>query len=479
MSQTHLTLREFTQLIEAAFEQRFGNQNFWVIAEISSLTHFKPKHTFYFHLVEKDEVTGKICAEISAVAFGSAAYEVESFEQQTGQRFQNGIQVLANVMVNFHPVHGLKLNLLKLDPSFTLGKLQQQRDATLARLLKENPDAVTFAENRFITRNHLLKFPHVIQRIAVISSESSAGLQDFRHTLEQNSFGYHFKTDLFPVQVQGEDNAKPIVERLKEIYLSGKEYHAVVLVRGGGSQTDFLLFDSYQIARAIARFPVPVITGLGHQKDISIADMMAHTALKTPTKVAEFIIAHNRAFDDVLVRTQHQLVIRVQQNLALRNEQIHKLRNTVINQGRKFLGLQKETLSDLRQSMINNTNMIIKSRTLRLQEITRHISSRPSIRVAGQQNDLANILQNLRTNTGKFLQNQKGYLKHYQSVFQLLSPENTLKRGFALVKQDGKIITDPSVIEQGSTIEVYLGGTEIESVVTSKRNVNAKRNKRT
>ena len=478
MSQAHLTLREFTRLIESTFEQRFGNQNFWVIAEISNLSHFSAKHTFYFHMVEKDDVSSKICAEISAVAFGSAAYEIESFEQQTGQRFQNGIQVLANVMVNFHPVHGLKLNLLKLDPSFTLGKLHQQREATLSRLLKENPDAVTFAENRFITRNHLLKFPHVIQKIAIISSESSAGLQDFRHTLEQNSFGYRFKTELFPVQVQGEDNVKPIVERLKEIYLSGKEYHTVVLVRGGGSQTDFLLFDSYQIARAIARFPVPVITGLGHQKDTSIADMMAHTALKTPTKVAEFIIAHNRAFEDSLVRMQHQMIIRVQQNLASGNEQINQLRNSVFEQGRQFLGLQKEILMDLRQSLVNNTNAIIRSRTLRLQDMTRHISSRPSIRVASHLNDLSNITQNLNTNTRKYLQNQKGYLKHYQSVFQLLSPENTLKRGFALVRQEGKIITDPSVIKEGSTIEVYLGGTEIESVVTAKRNVNAKRSKR-
>src|SRR5690606_5834424 len=137
--------------------------------------------------VEKDETSGKVCAEVSAVAFGNASYEVEVFERETGQRFQNGIQILANVKLNYHPVHGLKINLIRLDPSFTLGKIQQQREATLRRLLKENPDAITFAQNRYWTRNQLLKLPAVIQHIAIIASENSAGLQDFRHSLDENS----------------------------------------------------------------------------------------------------------------------------------------------------------------------------------------------------------------------------------------------------------------------------------------------------
>lgn len=469
MNSAHLKLSEFTRIIENVFQERFGNQDYWVIAEISNLNHYAAKHTFYFHLVEKDEVSGKVSAEISAVAFGNASYEVEVFEQQTGQRFQNGIQILANIRLNYHPVHGLKINLIRLDPSFTLGKIQQQREATLQRLLLENPDAITFAQNRYWTRNQLLKLPQVIQRIAIIASENSAGLQDFRHSLEQNSFGYRFTTQLFHTQVQGEDNVKPIVERFKEIFHSKENFDAVVLVRGGGAQTDFLLFDSFLLARAIARFPIPVITGLGHQKDVSVSDMMAHTALKTPTQVAEFFISHNRVFEELLIKLQHQLVIRIQQTINNQREEIHALRNSISQQGREFLGNNRAFLQQLRQLLIVGSQEILKDRSTSLQEITHQIATKPSIQVANQKHELKTLSQMLKINSLRSVQSQRQYVNHYRSVFQLLDPQNTLRRGFAIVKQKGKIITDPNLISVGSSIEVYLGESEIESLVTAKQ----------
>src|SRR5690606_736786 len=150
-------------------------------------------------------------------------------------------------------------------------------------LLERNPEHIRLDNEKIITFNQELSLPPVIQRIAIIASPSSAGYGDFLHTLNNNAAGFSFKTDLFPTEVQGQGNAQIMVDRLVQIYESERDYDAVVIIRGGGATTDLLLFDQYPIARAIARFPIPVITGIGHQRDNTLADQVSHTSLKTPT----------------------------------------------------------------------------------------------------------------------------------------------------------------------------------------------------
>ena len=470
-----LRLSEFTALIRQTLEERFGGQTFWVIAEISNLNHYSRTHTFYFHLVEKEEGSGQMKAEVSAVAFGQAAYEVEGFEQQTGQQFRNGIQVLINVSVNYHPVHGLKVSMNKIDASFTIGQLQQQREATLARLLAENPDAVTFANGRFYTRNQELKLPTVIQRIALISSESSAGLQDFRHTLDENAFGYRFEVQLFHTLVQGDEQGKQLVDRLIQVFRSVKPFDLVVIVRGGGAQTDFLMFDSYPLAKAVARFPIPILTGLGHLKDISVCDLMAHTALKTPTKAAEFILAHNRSFEEGLLQLRQQIIIRTQQLLLTEKERIARQSAQIQHGTRSLIGGQSELINGFRQRVVAQSTGLLYQHSRMLNQLSRQISTKPAVMVGNARHDLDRMQEEFGFLVQRYLKNHSGYVNHFQTVFKLLSPANTLKRGFAIVLKDGKIQADAGQIKKGDAIQVYLAGSELDVSVNKKLKSNGNR----
>ena len=288
-----LRLSEFAAILQQGIRSVFGGKLYNVIGEISNLKVYEGRRNMYFHLVEKSAEKGEVIAELSCFGFDAAFMSMLRFETETGQKLIDGIEVLMAVRVEFHATRGLKLQLVSIDSNYTVGMLRKQRQLNIERLLRENTDAVWTEGDVLVTRNQRLPLPLAIRRIAVLSSEQSAGYQDFIHTLEENLQAYHFDIQLYPVLVQGEGNADALVKRLVEIYESGLRFDVVVLVRGGGSQTDLLLFDAYQLVRAIARFPVPVLTGLGHLKDVSLADLVAHSGLKTPTKVAEFIIDHN------------------------------------------------------------------------------------------------------------------------------------------------------------------------------------------
>ena len=471
-TQPGIRLSEFTALIRQTLEDRFAGQTFWIIAEISNLNHYARTHTFYFHLIEKEEGSGQIKAEVSAVAFSQAAYEIEGFEQLTGQVFKNGIQVLINVSVNYHPVHGLKVNLNKIDASFTIGQLQQQREATLAKLLADNPDAVKLIQGRYHTRNQEVPLPVVIQNIAVISSENSAGLQDFRHTLAENSFGYQFEIRLFQTLVQGDEQGKQLVDRLIEIFRAEKKYDIVVIVRGGGAQTDFLMFDAYPLARAVARFPIPIITGLGHQKDVSVCDLMAHTALKTPTKAAEFILAHNRNFEENILQFQHQILIRSQQILIREKERIARTNQQIQRSTGLLISKHSESLNSTRQKVISQSTGLVYVHARNLNLLSRQMSTRPALIVGKVQHELSTYVKELQAGLTRFTQKQENYLGHYTTVFKLLSPATTLKRGFALVLDQGRILTDASSIKKGDSVQVYLNGSELDVTITKKQKNN-------
>jgi exodeoxyribonuclease VII large subunit len=184
----------------------------------------------------------------------------------------------------------------------------------------------------------------VIQRVAIISSKTSAGAEDFLHTLENNPFGYRFWVDNYHTVVQGENNADQFLAKIIEVYNSGKPYDAVVIARGGGAQTDFLMFDSYSIGRAIARFPIPIITGIGHQKNETIADLMAHTQTKTPTKAAEFIIAHNRSYEDAVMGLQRRIVVKSQRMISNSLKEIGSIKQDVISSSRSMITSHQRTL---------------------------------------------------------------------------------------------------------------------------------------
>lgn len=447
-----ITLSELTGQIHAAISGVFGSRTFWVVADVTNYT-FKPQSNFhYFELVEKDKSSAKIVAKIGARAWGNAAVNISNFEKATGQQFKNDINVLVQVAVQYNPAFGLQLNMLDIDTNFTLGRFEQQRKATLDRLLRDNPGFVRLENGQYRTRNSDLILNPVLQRIAVISSETSAGFQDFKHTLETNAFGYHFEVDNYFALVQGESNAKQFLQKLIEVFDTGIKYDALVIIRGGGAQTDFLIFDNYELNRAVAKFPIPIITGIGHQKNETITDLMAHTATKTPTRVAELLIAHNRNFEESLLSLQQQVVIRTFQMMNLHKEQLGRLNQVVINSS-------KNLLHEKHRDMVNLSGMILTN---------------PRIIISNKRRDLANLLTNIKSYNRMYFVNQARYISHFQSVVRLMSPQNILNKGFAIVKINGAIVSDATPVKVGAEMTVTLASVEINTKVLAKSPRNGK-----
>ena len=456
MPEKYLRLSEFTAEIQRTITHRFAGQKFWVMADVTSHLYKADKRNHFFELVEKDPGSGSLLAKIQAKAWGTGSDSIDRFEKVTGQQFTSNIRVLMCLEVQYHPQFGLQANLLEVDVNFTLGALEIQRRQTLEKLVANNPEVVWKVGDKYYTRNNQLQLPLVVQRIAVIASRTSAGAEDLRHTLASNSHGYRFVVDEYHAPVQGDQFAREIVKQLIAIHQSQKAYDVVVITRGGGAQTDFLIFENYDLARAIARFPLPVITGIGHLRNESIADWMAHSAVKTPTKAAEFILAHNRAFEEKVMNHQHTIIIRSQQRFAKNAEQLAHAYGKMITQTNRLLSAKKDEMNRVNRVVTGNSAAIVLHRRQALVSVTTSLLSRPKTIIGNQQNNLRNVIANLKTFNAQYLKNQKGYVTHFDKVVRLMSPMDTLRRGFAIVKHKNRIYTPQTAVSPGEEIEIIL-----------------------
>ncbi|HEY4155703.1 MAG TPA: exodeoxyribonuclease VII large subunit [Puia sp.] len=464
----HLRLSELAGRISEALQARFASASFWVIADITNHTLRESKNYHYFELVEKDPDSNNLLAKVSGKAWGNGAVRILNFETVTGQPFTNNIRVLVNVSVEYHPVRGLQLNLIDIDPHFTLGVLEQQRRATLEKLVTENPDFIKKAGDRYLSRNNQLKLNRVIQQIALISSRTSAGGEDFKHTLLNNRFGYHFHIDEYYTPVQGDHNADLFIAKIIEVFNARKPYDALVITRGGGSQTDFLIFDNYRIGKAVAKFPIPIITGIGHQKNETIADLMANTQTKTPTKAAEFILDHNRKYEEEMLSFQKNIVIRTQQLFSSHFQNLASLKSQVVHKAGNKLTLNKDRLVRMNQVTINVSKSILFKSASSLVNLSSRIVSKPGSILYSRKKDILHLAGNIKTFNAQYLKNQTAYLGHFRSIIKMMSPENILKKGFALVKQNDKIISHPDDIIIGKEVDIILSDTLIRSAVKQK-----------
>ena len=277
-------------------------ESYWVRAEIASL-QVRGGHA-YLELVEKSD-TGILSAKARATCWSSvysmlAAY----FLEETGETLQAGMQVLIETEVTFHAVYGLSLNIINIDPAYTIGDLARKKQETIRRLQQEG----VWDMQRELT------LPALIRRIAVISSPEAAGYEDFRHQIEEAH--YDIQVQLFPAIVQGEQAEASILQALQAIFDEAESFDAVVLIRGGGATTDLSCFDSYLLSSHCAQFPLPILTGIGHTKDVSVVDMVAHMPLKTPTAVASFLIGRFRDAEEQ-IRTLRQRLARTSERQVL------------------------------------------------------------------------------------------------------------------------------------------------------------------
>ena len=278
-SENPLSLSTLNAMVRSAIEQQLP-MRYWVTGELSEVRATSVGHC-YIELIERNEATG----EISAKARGTIWSRVYSllrpyFLEQTGRDFSVGLKVLLQVSVNFHEVYGFSLDVCDIEPAYTIGDMARQRLLIVQRLTDEG----------VIDLNKELPFPLLPKRIAVISSASAAGYGDFCDQLNGNPYGFTFRVELFPSPMQGSRVEEGIISALDAIARDTEEWDVVVIIRGGGATSDLSCFDTYDLANNCAQFPLPIVTGIGHQRDDTLLDIVAHTRVKTPTAAAELLI---------------------------------------------------------------------------------------------------------------------------------------------------------------------------------------------
>ena len=270
------SLKELCDWIQEIVENDLPNR-YWVCAEIASMS---VRGHCYMELVEKAE-DGILAAKVRATCWSNVYHLLSAyFLQETGQSLHTGLQVMLEVSVEYHAVYGLSLNVWNIDPTYTLGDLAKQRQATIQQL----------TEDGVMDLQKALQIPSLPRRVAVISSADAAGYGDFCDQLKHNRFGFKFHVQLYPAVVQGDTAARSVVQALNSIVALEEEWDVVVIIRGGGASTDMSCFDDYNLASHCAQFPLPIIAGIGHTRDVSVVDMVVHTSVKTPTAAAEWLI---------------------------------------------------------------------------------------------------------------------------------------------------------------------------------------------
>lgn len=314
-------------------------ETYWVQAEIASVS-VRGGHC-YLDLVEKSMrgIEAKVRATIWANIY---ALLQPYFRKETGSDLQPGMQVLVEATVDFHAVYGLSLNITDIDPTYTIGDLAKQRQETIARLMAEG----------VMDMNKSLSMPTIVRRIAVVSSRMAAGYGDFLHQLEEG--GYRFETTLFPATMQGEHAAASIIAALDAIAAQEEEWDAVVIIRGGGATTDLTCFDDYNLSNHCAQFPLPVITGIGHTKDVSVLDLVAFAPLKTPTAVAQYFV-DGRIAQAQRLRDLEQRLRRVAENIILRR------RHTIEMLTQRLAMCSPERIYRMGYSLVTSGGKVVRS----------------------------------------------------------------------------------------------------------------------
>jgi exodeoxyribonuclease VII large subunit len=349
-----INLSQLLYKIDETLQSQFGYQTFWIKAEITDVKKYESKRWCFLKLIEKKDT--EIIAEMKATAWSQGYVFIEQFERLTQQHFANGLQIICKVKVKYSIKYGLSFDVLEIDNSFALGQIELQKQATLKRLVDESNGQIIKDDEQYFTPNKRLKLPIVIQKIALITAQNSDGQRDFKNELLNNNYGYTFEVDEYLCQIQGDNAHENIIKQFEQIFASNINYHCVAMVRGGGSETDFKPFEQYELAKLVANFHLPVFTGIGHDRNTSIVDLMARQ-LKTPTKVAAHIVEHNFMFENNLLYQLNQ----IEQNVHLK---IDRAKQSIINLKRLLMSFDPNNILKKGYAILKVNNVIVSNPSL-------------------------------------------------------------------------------------------------------------------
>ena len=427
-----MTLSEFNARIEAHINGQADLQYQWVIAETSDLRLNRSGHC-YTELIEKD-ANGLTVAKVDAAIWASNyARLYYKFKEATGQVLATGMKVLVNVTANYHHLYGLKVTINDIDPNYTLGDMARQRQEIINRLTAEG----------IIDMNKELPWPEVPQRIAIISAEGAAGYGDFMNQLHGNPYGLQFYTCLFRAVMQGAQTVPTVLAALDRVNDHIDLFDCVVIIRGGGSTSDLNSFDNYDLASAVAQFPIPVIVGIGHERDVTVLDYVAAMRVKTPTAAAEWLI----------------------QQGATALAHLNELQDAVVTSVRDTVAQAREQLAYYTSMIPATARRIIDTNRIRLDNHAKNIPFAVSSLISSQRNRLERIVERMGDSVTSAMQREQQRLQALDDKAMLLSPEGTLRRGYSLVKLGDKYITAASDLQPGDQVTLQFATDETQATI--------------
>ena len=403
------SLIELNRMVRDAIECKLPNE-YWVEAELSECRELRGH--CYMELIQKDEQTATPVAKASAKCWANKWIAIRPyFERTTGQALHAGMKVLLQVYPQFHEAYGFSWIINDIDPTYTIGDMARKRQEIIRQLKDEG----------VFDLQRELQLPLFCQHIAVISSETAAGYGDFCNQLADNPYGFKFETQLFPAIMQGEGVEQSIINALERIY--DTDFDCVVIIRGGGAAADLSGFDTLALAENVTNFPIPIITGIGHDRDESILDMVSHTRVKTPTAAAAFLIDHLKEVHDAINDSQERITRYVQQTLTA-------------------LKAQLTTISEVMPRIF------------------------PVIK-AQHESKLNTIEQKLPFLISQHITNEQHRLLLFAEKLKALDPTLLLKRGYSITLHNGHIVKDATTLHEGDEIETRLAEGTIRSTIKS------------
>jgi exodeoxyribonuclease VII large subunit len=411
MTEKSFSLSELNHRVKSAIRDHLP-ETYWIRAETSDVRRNQNGHC-YLEFIEKDAATHSIVAKARGMIWSNVFQMLSAyFETETGQPFTSGLNVLVRVSVEFHELYGFSLTVVDVDPSFTVGEIARNRQLVLKQLEEEG----------VLTLNRELPLVELANRIAVISSPTAAGYEDFRDQLSKNPGGLAFYTRLFPAVMQGDRSEVSIIAALEKVFQYSHLFDAVAIIRGGGATSDLSCFDSYTVATNVAQFPLPVVSGIGHERDVTVLDHVAHTRAKTPTAVAEFFINH-------LTRTATELI-------GFQDRIVSESETVMVREQSELFTLSKE---------------VIHQSTLLLQR---------------ERAVVAQLSGTLKHSLRQQLQREHHFVESRQQYVQMVSPEHILRRGYTLTTRNGRIITSLKGLSVDDIIQTQFRDGVSTSVIT-------------
>jgi exodeoxyribonuclease VII large subunit len=449
------SLLEVTKSIQKTLSERYKNA-FWVMAEMNKLNHYKHSGHCYPELVEKQD--GKVIAQLKSILWKTDYLNAnDKFLKVLKEPLKDGIKILFLAKICFDPGYGLALNILEIDPHYTLGDLEREKKETIQKLQHEG----------IYDQNKTLKLPLLPQRLAIISVETSKGYADFMKVIEENSWNYKFFTFLFPALLQGEKAIEDIIRQLRNIKKVIEHFDAVAIIRGGGGDVGLSCYNNYLLAKEIALFPIPVLTGIGHATNETVAEMISFSNQITPTKLAEFLLQkfHNfsipvqKAEDKIKDKSLRMIMdekarfhsaSRLFRSVA--NNSINKFNNAIVN--------ESKSLSHHSFYIIKKENLCLKTVTADMRKDSKVLLRQSLLLLSQNKKEIVKSLPG-------FIESKSQELINIEKNINNMSPESVLKRGYSITLFNGKAIKSADMLKKGDTIQTRVLGGVIDSTIKS------------